>query len=135
MPLVLDASVTLSWHFPDERNEASDKLLDALRDDIAVVPPHWRHEICNVTIAAERRGRTSSAETTELLSWLDLLPITVAVIPSEDEALALARRHRLTFYDALYLALALREGLPLATLDRALAKAARNEGVVLSIER
>jgi predicted nucleic acid-binding protein len=45
--------------------------------------------------------------------------------------MSLARRHRVTVYDAAYLELALREGLPLATLDAALADAARAEGVAL----
>ena len=45
--------------------------------------------------------------------------------------MALARARKLTVYDAAYLELAQRERLPLATLDRALEKAAIAEGVAL----
>ena len=51
--------------------------------------------------------------------------------PDGSELMALARARKLTVYDAAYLDLAIREGLPLATLDRQLERAALAEGVAL----
>ena len=82
-------------------------------------------------IIAERRGRLDPAKTADALRLLAGYPLTFD--PGGDEAtlMQLARRRGLTVYDAAYLELALRLQCPLATLDRALAKAARAEGVVL----
>ena len=79
----------------------------------------------------ERRGRLIERETSRFLRRLGQLAITVDRSPDEAAVMALALRHRLTVYDAAYLELALREALPLATLDAALSAAAQAEGVTL----
>ena len=132
MPLVLDASVTVCWHFPDEQNAAADAILAQLRPDTALVPGHWWFEIRNVLLMGERRGRTTEDQTALFLDFIRELPISVALLPDEIAVMDLARRHRLTFYDAAYLELAKREGLALATFDRELLTAARAEGVPLA---
>lgn len=131
MAFVLDASVTVSWFLPDE--EHSDAL-EAWRRSAAeevCVPLHWWFEVRNTMLMGERKNRISERMTTRSLGRLSLLPITVEPRPDEADVLDLARRRRLTFYDAAYLELAQRKGLPLATLDRELVAAARSEGVEL----
>ena len=133
MPLVLDASVTACWHFPDEHNAVADEILARIRpDDAALVPAHWWFEIRNVLLQGERRGRTTPDQTALFLEFIRELPISVALLPDEIAVMDLARAHRLTFYDAVYLELAKREGLALATFDRELQTAARAEGVPLA---
>jgi predicted nucleic acid-binding protein len=129
VPFVLDASVAASWCFPDE--ERSLATWHRLRNDEALVPVHWWFEIRNVIVLGERRRRISEPDAVSFLADLQDLPISFASLPEETIVLALARRHRLTFYDAVYLELAQRERVPLATLDDALAAAARAEGVAL----
>ncbi|MBL8291700.1 MAG: type II toxin-antitoxin system VapC family toxin [Bryobacterales bacterium] len=59
------------------------------------------------------------------------MPVRLADPVSYDGVFDLANRHGLTVYDAAYLDLALRAGLPLASLDNALCNAARRCGVGL----
>ena len=82
-------------------------------------------------LSAERRGRISLEESGERLEALDGLPIQTDEEPNFHSAFDLARKHGLSFYDALYLELAKRLGAELATLDRALGRAAVSEGVPL----
>jgi predicted nucleic acid-binding protein len=79
-----------------------------------------------------RRGRIDTARRESVLRDLSLLAISID--PDTDKAawaatLQLADRFGLTLYDAAYLELALRRGLPLATLDRALRAAAQALGL------
>ena len=90
----------------------------------------WWYELRNVLVLGERRGRLTELETARFLRDISRLAITIDSSPDEIQVLTLARRHRLTVYDAAYLELALRT-LPLATLDAMLATAARSEGVHL----
>jgi len=131
VPLVVDASIAASWYFPDEENERSDKILDSLEDDTVLVPVLFWFEVRNLLIMGERRRRSTTRTAAEFLNWLATLPIQHASLPDSSRGLELARRHQLTFYDAAYLELAQRERLPLATLDKQLAAAARAEGVSL----
>jgi predicted nucleic acid-binding protein len=131
---VLDASVVLAWCFEDEVKPLAELALDALRAGEASVPPIWPAEVGNALLVAERRGRAKPAGTTRSLELIRSLRIRIV----EDGAgtdpsrlVAFARSHNLSTYDAAYLALALREGLPLATLDSELRKAARKTGVPL----
>ena len=130
MPFVLDASIVHAWAF-DERQRAADDARERLCDDRAAAPSLWWFEVRNGLVMAERRGRLTQRETALFLRELSRLAVALDVAPQEARVLALARRHRLTVYDTAYLELALRERLPLATLDRALAEAARAEGVSL----
>ncbi|HMQ58686.1 MAG TPA: type II toxin-antitoxin system VapC family toxin [Rhizobiaceae bacterium] len=103
--------------------------------DPVLVPALWWFEVRNVLIVNERRGRLDASKTARALSLLNALPLDVDSEPDEERVLLLARRHRLNVYGAAYLALVLRDGLPLATLDDALARASVAEGVKLVGER
>ncbi|HFC97470.1 MAG TPA: PIN domain-containing protein [Thermosulfurimonas dismutans] len=129
---VLDASVTVAWALEDERDLYSEKILDALGEGKAWVPSIWPLEVANALLMAERRRRLTRADVENFLSLLQELPIQVegdTVLKVWSEILLLAREEGLSVYDAAYLNLAMRLGLPLATLDQALRKAARNCGV------
>ncbi len=129
---VLDASVALSWCFEDEADAAADALLRSLDARTAVVPGLWSLEVVNVLLGAERRGRITAAGSGRFLRLIEALPIEVdAETPARAarEGVVLARAHGLSAYDAAYLELAVRHGIPLATRDRALAAAARAVGV------
>ena len=131
MPFVVDASVAASWLLPDEGHPVAAMAYDRLTNDTALVPSLWWFEMRNLFIVNERRGRLDSNKTDKALSLLRALPIQLDSHPDELSLMRLARRHRLTAYDAAYLELALRENLALATLDAALASAALAEGVTL----
>lgn len=130
--LVLDCSVAVSWCFEDEASPETDALLERVRDEGALVPALWHLELGNVLIQAERRKRLSAADTTTRLELIADMPIVTDEETSARalrEVLTLARAEALTTYDAAYLELAMRKGLPLATRDRALARAAKRAGV------
>jgi predicted nucleic acid-binding protein len=127
MPFVLDASVAACWAFEDEDHPVAALALERVRADEACVPSLWWFEVRNTLIVNERRGRLTESDTTAFLRALARLNIAVDRSPDEADVLMLARRRRLTVYNAAYLELARREGVPLATLDTALAAAARAE--------
>ena len=133
--LVPDASVTLTWCFEDEAMPWTDALLAELRaGDEAIVPAHWPAEVANALLIAVRRGRISREKANRFLLDLRVSPIRIDSESSEPvfrQVFKLADQYRLTIYDAGYLELAIREGLPLATLDNDLRKAARASGVQL----
>jgi len=132
MPFVLDASVTLAWHFKDEETAFSRAILERATDESVVVPAHWWLEIANGILTGERRKRTTPDQAAPLVELLRAMSVETDFIPGEhaiERILPLARAHRLTVYDAIYLELAERRGLGLATLDGALAAAARSAGV------
>jgi predicted nucleic acid-binding protein len=97
----------------------------------AVVPSLWWFEVRNILIVNERRRRITESGTASFLLNLSLLRLRTDRSPDENAVLRLARAHRLSVYDAAYLELAQREGLPLATLDADLQRAAAGEGVAL----
>ena len=131
MSLILDASIVGSWCFPDEANTVADAAFALLGADEGSVPALWWFEVRNILLMGERRGRIDPAGTAEFLADLEGLPIRTDRRPDGATVLALARVHRLTFYDAAYLELAHRLSAPLATLDRALARSARAASVSL----
>lgn len=129
MPFVVDASVAACWLLPDETDHRADAAFDRFPTDTALAPSLWWFEMRNIFLLSERRGRLNSARTEQLFSLLNKMPIEIDRHPNETELMTLARRHKLTAYDAAYLELALRQHLPLATLDSALMRAAKAEGV------
>lgn len=131
---VLDASATLPWLFEDEASPAADALLERVALAGAVVPPLWFLECANALATATRRSRIDAARLARNVGLLQRLPVEVDVSDPADAlgtTLDLARAHRLTAYDASYLDLALRRGLPLATNDEPLRAAAGAAGVAL----
>lgn len=131
MGLVLDASVAACWLLPDEEHATADNAKELLLTERAQVPSLWWFEIRNLLLVAERRNRIDSEWTATSLTLLAASPIDLNENAGDDALLDLARRHKLTVYDAAYLELALRRKLPLATLDVALIAAARAEQVPL----
>jgi predicted nucleic acid-binding protein len=132
---VLDASVAVAWCFEDEATKFTESVLDLLSAGAeALVPAIWPVEVVNALLIAERRNRILLAQVTALLQRIAALPITVLPIDplrAFDHILPVARQQSLSAYDAAYLDLALRQGLPLATLDEQLRRAAKTTGVVL----
>lgn len=131
MRFVLDASVTITWAMRDEDHPVADLAFQAMQNDSAIVPGIWWYEIRNILLVNERRNRISQADTVEFLDSLAKFDIDVRQPEHSQIAIDLARTHNLSFYDAAYLALAVDEKLPLATLDRALQSAAQSVNVSL----
>ena len=125
---VVDNSVVMAWCFLDEAAHYADAILGMLVQGTALVPAIWPLEIGNVLVAAERKKRLSKADSARFLALVTNLPITVVQESPErmlTEIVALARMYQLSTYDATYLDLAMREDIPLATMDKALLSAAR----------
>jgi len=130
--LVLDASVALTWCFENEATAAADRVLERLAAEAASVPAIWHLEIANVLALSERRRRITPAGSAEFVALLETLEIVVdEETPSRalGRVLDLARQERLTAYDAAYLELAMRLGVPLASKDGDLCDAAERLGV------
>ena len=130
--LVLDASVALTWCFKNEATAAADRVLGRLAAEAASVPAIWHLDIANVLALSERRRRITPADTAEFIALLETLEIVVdEETPSRafGRVLDLAREERLTTYDAAYLELAMRLGVPLASKDADLCDAAERLGV------
>lgn len=132
--LVVDNSVIMAWCFADAGGEYADRILDRLVSEEVLVPATWPLEVGNVLLVAEKRKRLTQADSIRFLALLGNLPITVEQETPDrmlKEILALAREYNLSTYDASYLDLAMRKGLPLATLDEALIKAAAKSKVAV----
>ena len=129
--VVLDNSVVLCWCLADEVDPLAHRALRLTIEQGAVAPRLWRYELCNALLVNERRGRLETTDTRTTL--LDLAQMRIELDNDHDEPnlLDLARRHDLTAYDASYLEVARRRGLPLATLDRRLRNAAAAEGAAV----
>ena len=131
---VVDCSIALAWCFLDEATPATKKLLDRMGSESAWVPGWWFVELTNVLAVAERKGRIKRDKTAEFIALVEGFDLE-----TDDEApgrafmhlLPLCRTHQLTSYDAIYLHLAVRRHVPLATLDEPLRKAAKKLGIKL----
>jgi predicted nucleic acid-binding protein len=125
---VIDNSVVMSWCFKDETSKYTDTVLGLLEQTTAYVPGIWPLEVSNVLLVAERRKQLSQSDSSRFISLLLELPIIVEPESTErtlSEILALAREYKLSSYDASYLDLAMRKGLPIATTDKNIISAAR----------
>lgn len=133
MNFVLDCSLTLSWCLEDESNPYADQVQDSFADGShAFVPQLWMLEVLNVLLISERRQRITQNKSREFISYLKKLPIQTDPhfgYRSWDQIWQLAKDLNLTAYDAAYLELALRNSLPLATLDNKLREAASKSGL------
>jgi predicted nucleic acid-binding protein len=131
MKLVIDASFIASLLLPDEAAEASAAQLEQIKEGGAVAPTLWQLEVANMLLTAQRRKRIDASQFVRILEAVDSLPVTLQPALTDKQRgdlLNLARKHKLTAYDAAYLELALRLDLPLATVDDRLMRAASAEG-------
>ena len=131
MRFVLDASVTISWAMRDEDHPIADLAMTELSRGSALVPGIWWYEVRNLLVVGERRHRISVPDSLQFLRELAQLPVQVDHQIESTSVMELARKLSLTVYDAAYLALAVRERAPLATLDKALHTAAAAAGVLV----
>ena len=135
MSFVLDNSVTMRWFFGDGRPQElayAVKVLDAMKEANALVPATWGLEVANVIARAEAKGLVTEARGgafLEMLEGVDIEADTATFHHALTDTLQLARRYKLSAYDASYLELALRLGIPLATLNKDLQKAAKKSGI------
>lgn len=129
---VLDASTVLAWLLRDERAAEADALIEYVNRDGAAAPQLMALEVPSGLRNRIRRGLLTIADRDLLLEDFAKLSIAWDVQVDPAGLARLSDRHDLTIYDATYLALAIRLGLPLATLDRRLATAARDAGLSTS---
>ena len=122
----------MAWCFADETTKYTEYVLNCLTTDWAHVPAIWPLEVANVLLVAERKKRLSETQSIRFIEILQSLPIVVDSEEDESRAfrsiMPLARQFDLSSYDAAYLELAVRKGIPLATLDKGLKNAAKNYG-------
>ena len=134
--IVLDGSVTMVWGFDDEADPYAEAVLNRIPGLQAFVPSVWPLEVSNALLVGERRRRITPADAVRFLAILATFPIAVdpdTAAHAWHETTHLARAHGLSAYDAAYLELAIRLGLPMATLDDKLKAAAIAVGVSLYV--
>lgn len=130
MRFVLDASVTACWAFRDEDHPKAIKALEELQHNSCLVPAIWWFEIRNILVVNERRNRITAEQGAAFLRRISRLEIIEDPGVNGEQAIHLARLHKLTFYDAAYLEVAKRNHIPIATLDSNLLRAAKAESVI-----
>jgi predicted nucleic acid-binding protein len=130
---VLDASIVLTWCFPDEEAQKAEEVSERIAlGDQPAVPSFWRHEVLNALLMGEKRKRLTKELIQAFIADLERLPVEIDAATAAivfHATCALCRKHGLTAYDAAYLELAMRNGMALATADGALERAARAEGI------
>ena len=131
MSLVIDASILAAWFLDEKPDPRVEIAFDTVARVETLAPSLFYYEIRNALLVSERRKHITEVMSAAFLRDLGLLPIRLESAGDEAILMTLARKRKLTVYDAAYLELAKREGLPLATLDRDLEKAAIAEGVAL----
>ncbi len=134
MALIIDASVAIAWAIEAQANELTRASLVSVIADGFIAPHHFPIEVAHGLLRAEQRHRASRNDNDIFL--LDLKKLTMRLdepvdLERLDQIVTLGRRYMLSGYDAAYLELALRTGLPLATRDAALVRAAKAAGVAL----
>ena len=136
MAIVIDASVAIAKRLRDQDGTPfADAVVERVAVEEAVVPDLFWHEVRSVLLREERNGRIEVNATEGHMQAIRLLPLSTDGNQNDDQIAALARRHRLSGYDAAYPETALRRGAKLATLDRKLAAAAAREGVSIDEHR
>lgn len=132
MPFVVDCSVALSWYFSDESNDRTRDLRERLIEESIHVPCLWPIEITNAVLAALRRNRVTDDEIPDLLRDLQELPDEIDRETDSmvwEYSFGLAKQFNLSVYDATYMELAVRRKMPMATLDKALARACQEADI------
>ncbi|HEV8025381.1 MAG TPA: type II toxin-antitoxin system VapC family toxin [Candidatus Nanopelagicales bacterium] len=132
--VVLDASAAVTWVLRDAKPEDEERIDELVSTAFVLVPELWHAEMANAIRSAIRAGRIDEGFVVGVCEQLDQLDIRTDVVGTQVQRLTLeAHAHDLTAYDTTYLVLAKDRGLPLATLDRQLARAAVASGVRLAL--
>jgi predicted nucleic acid-binding protein len=137
---VLDKSVAMRWLLASNKvadQRYAESVLQSLVDAEAVVPSLWHLQAADVLLSASNRNDVEISEVERFTTQLENLPISVDTLTANQvfcHTMSLARAYRLSSYAAAYLELALREGLPLATLDKDLLKAARKSDIEIYLK-
>jgi len=136
-PVVIDASMAATWVFPDERSDLGDSILCEVEGLRRITSGVFWYEYRNILVSNYKRNRLTEADIPKFLLEVEALEIEEYDLRNHARIISLALKHKLSAYDAAYLALAVQEGAILATNDRQLAQAAFAEGVELrtSLER
>lgn len=130
MPFVLDNSVVTGWYIEDQASDYTEAVAARLETDRAMVPALWQLEFANVLKTACTRGRLQIETARQIVDAISALPIEIDLeTPGPKQLLELAMRYNLSSYDAAYLELAIRRGLPIASKDGKLMQAAMESGV------
>lgn len=125
MAIVIDASIAATWCFRDRLSTAeADAVMARIHNETAIVPDLFWHEIRNVLVGAERKGRIEAESAENYLNRLRSLPLVTDHDQNDANTVSLARQHNLSGYDAAYLETAHRRQAQLATLDKKLSKSA-----------
>lgn len=138
---VLDNSVAMRWLLASEKQvdqKYAERVLGTLEEFDVLTPNLWHLEAINVLVSAEKRGDVSLGEIERFISQLENLPIHVDPLTAHqafNRTLVLSRAYNISSYDASYLELAIREGVPLATLDKKLIKAAKKADVEIYLSK
>lgn len=137
---ILDNSVAMRWLLASNKTtdqRYAESVLKSLANAEAIVPNLWHLEAANVLLGATNRNEIEVAEAERFTVQLENLPISVDTLTAHQafgHTISLAKAYRLSSYDAAYLELALREGLPLATLDKDLLRAAKRSDVEIYLK-
>lgn len=132
--IVIDCSIATGWLMPDEDSLVANRVLPMATERPAIVPSLFWHELRNTVLVGERRGRLKSGDALKGLNLVLQIGLTTDDEAAHDAVLDLARRHMMTAYDAAYLELAIRRNATLATLDKRLAAAGREENLTVLSE-
>jgi predicted nucleic acid-binding protein len=109
-------------------------VLKRIQRECAVVPAIWHIEMANILGLKLRDGFLSQRELEDALALLQLLDIvTDEISPRLDRLLPLMAEYRLAAYDTIYVDLAKRKNIALATFDKEMLEAARRNGIMLAI--
>jgi predicted nucleic acid-binding protein len=130
--LVIDASVIIGILMPDEETATASAVASHLLSSKGLVPFHWYAEVANSLALAVKRKRISLVYRNLAVGRLADFDITHDLQSGTacfGATLQLSDFYGLTVYDAAYLELAIRSGQQLASLDTALLRAARLEGI------
>lgn len=133
---VLDCSITMAWCFEDESTKDTDAILENLNHATAIVPTIWSLEVANVLLMSKKRNRITETQSASFIDALSMLPIVIdpsTTSRAMHSIFTLVNQLDLTIYDGAYLELAIREKIPLITLDKTLIKAAKKLHIPLGL--
>ena len=134
MAFVADNSVIVAWFVKSQANPYTWSILERAAAGEAIhVPLLWRQEFVNAMVVLERRRRLKAADAAQAFAELaDMNLATDRELVKLDALAGLARRFKLSAYDATYLELAMRLRLPFACRDGPLKAALPKAGVALA---